>query len=125
LSHVNELAEYLKSQGYEAVQTEASELRVLHPSLPVYLLVEFRDNFAYMSIKHSEELREVLEDLRDDYEDVEGIVEEALSYLSLASLKVRMWVEERGYTSVFKLRDGSIEIYEILEEVLEEREEEA
>jgi hypothetical protein len=75
-----------------------------------------------MSIKHREDLREVLEEMRDSGESVEEAVEEALGYLTNASLKARLWIEQRGLTPVFDLRRGSIEIYEILEDVLEEAE---
>ncbi|MEM1850536.1 MAG: hypothetical protein QXD40_05500, partial [Desulfurococcaceae archaeon] len=122
LSIVNELAEHLKSLNYIVILHSEHEIRVLHPSLPIYLQVEVRNNFVYMTIKHGEGLREVLEDLRDSGEDIENTIEEVLSYLSVVSLKVRKWVEERGYVSVFKLRDGSLEIYEMLEELLEEEE---
>lgn len=122
LSIVSTLAEYLKSLNYIVVLHNEHEIHVLHPSLPVYLQVKVKDKFVYMTIKHAEELRDALEDLRDNGEDLENTVEEVLSYLSIVSLKVRKWVEEQGYVPVFKLRDGSLEIYEILEELLEEKE---
>lgn len=116
------LTEYLRTLGYTVETPVKNELRILHGTLPLYLKIEVQDKFVYMSIKHTHEFREVLEDLRESGEDVEELVEDALSYLSIASLKVRTWIEERGYIPVFKLRDGSIEVYEILEEVKEEGE---
>ncbi|MGC8982866.1 MAG: hypothetical protein ACP5KA_03830 [Desulfurococcaceae archaeon] len=116
-----ELAEYLKSQGYGITLTGSQSLVIEHPSLPIYLHLEFKDNLVYVSIGlNRDELREVLGEIRESGEDVEEVVEDALSYLNNASLKARKWLEERGYTAVFKIREGSIEIYEVLEEVLEE-----
>jgi len=116
-----ELAEYLKSQGYGITLTGSQSLVIEHPSLPIYLHLEFKGNLVYVSIGlNRDELREVLGEIRESGEDVEEVVEDALSYLNNASLKARKWLEERGYTAVFKIREGSIEIYEVLEEVLEE-----
>lgn len=122
LNIISELAEHLKSLNYTVILHNEHEIRVLHPSLPIYLQVKVKENFVYMTIKHTEELKEILEDLRDSGEDIENSVEEVLSYLSIVSLKVRKWIEERGYVPVFKLRDGSLEIYEMLEELLEVKE---
>lgn len=124
MDNVSELAEYLKSLGYTVVFCGEKSLCIPHPSLPLYLRVDLEDNFVYMSIKHGEDLRSILEDMHDSGENVEEEVESALSYLSAASLKARMWVEERGYVPVFKLREGSLDIYEMLEEIVEESEEE-
>ncbi len=118
---IEELVEYLRSNGYYA-ELRNGEIIVPHGGFPLYLKIEFRDKLVYMSIKHMDEFRDVLEDLKEAGEDVEELVENAVSYLSLASLKARQWVEEKGLIPVFKLRDGSVEIYEILEEVLEEEE---
>jgi hypothetical protein len=120
---VYSLARYLEEQGFRVNIVSDKALTVPHDNLPVYLAIEFRDGIVYMSIKHGEDLREVLEELRDSGEDVEEVLEEALSYLTSASLKARLWIEQRGLTPVFDLRGGSIEIHEILEEVLEESEE--
>ena len=117
------LAKYLEEQGFSVKVESDTLLTIPHDNLPVYLTIEFRDNLVYMSIKHREDLREILEELRDSGEDVEEILEEALGYLTNASLKARLWIEQRGLTPVFDLRRGSIEIYEILEDVLEELEE--
>jgi predicted thioredoxin/glutaredoxin len=117
------LAKYLEEQGF-SVKVESDTLIIVpHDNLPVYLAIEFKGNLVYMSIKHREDLREVLEEVRDSGEDVEEVLEEALGYLTSASLKARLWIEQRGLTPVFDLRRGSIEVYEILEDVLEEAEE--
>lgn len=117
------LARYLEEQGFKVNVASDTMLVIPHGTLPVYLTIEFKGNLVYISVKHGEELREVLEDLRDSGEDIEEVLEEALSYLTNASLKARLWIEQKGFTPVFDLRRGSIEIYEILEDVLEEAEE--
>lgn len=116
---ISELVEYLKSLNYNVEIRGENEIRVYHDSLPMYLRIEIQGRFVYMSIKHGEELREVLEELRDSGENVEELVEDALSYLSIASLKVRTYIERQGYIPVFKLRNGSLEIHEILERLEE------
>jgi len=123
LSYINELADYMRAQGY-TVELSNGVIIIPHGSLPLYLKIELKNNFIYMSIKHMDEFKDVLEDLKGAGEDVEEIVEDAISYLSIASLKARQWAEDKGLIPVFKLRDGSVEVYEILEEVLEEEEEE-
>lgn len=117
------LAKYLEDQGFTVKIESDTLITIPHDNLPLYLAIEFRGNLVYMSIKHREDLREVLEEMRDSGEGVEEAVEEALGYLTNASLKARLWIEQRGLTPVFDLRRGSIEIYEILEDVLEEAEE--
>jgi predicted thioredoxin/glutaredoxin len=117
------LAKHLEDQGFTVKIESDTLITIPHDNLPLYLAIEFRGNLVYMSIKHREDLREVLEEMRDSGEDVEEAVEEALGYLTNASLKARLWIEQRGLTPVFDLRRGSIEIYEILEDVLEEAEE--
>ncbi len=117
------LARYLEEQGFKVNIISDTTLTIPHDTLPVYLTIEFKGNLAYISVKHDEELRAVLEDMRDSGEDVEEALEEALSYLTNVSLKARLWIEQKGFTPVFDLRRGSIEIYEILEDVLEEVEE--
>lgn len=121
MSLIDRLAEYLRAEGY-CTELRDGEIIVPHGGLPLYLRIEFKDRFVYMSIKHMDDFKEALEDLKEAGEDVEEIVENAVSYLSIASLKVRQWVEDKGLIPVFKLRDGSVEVYEILEEVLEEEE---
>jgi predicted thioredoxin/glutaredoxin len=116
------LAKYLEDQGFTVKIESDTLITIPHDNLPLYLAIEFRGNLVYMSIKHREDLREVLEEMRDSGESVEEAVEEALGYLTNASLKARLWIEQRGLTPVFDLRRGSIEIYEILEDVLEEAE---
>jgi predicted thioredoxin/glutaredoxin len=116
------LAKYLEDQGFTVKIESDTLITIPHDNLPLYLAIEFRGNLVYMSIKHREDLREVLEEMRDSGEGVEEAVEEALGYLTNASLKARLWIEQRGLTPVFDLRRGSIEIYEILEDVLEEAE---
>ncbi len=120
---VYSLARYLEEQGFKVEVISDTAIAVLHSNLPVHLIIEFKGNLVYMSIKHGEDLREVLEELRDSGEDVEEILEEALSYLTNASLKARLWLEQRSLTPVFDLRRGCVEIYEILESILEEAEE--
>ena len=117
------LARYLEEQGFKVNIISDTTLIIPHGTIPVYLAIEFKGNLVYISVKHGEELREVLEDLRDGGEDVEEALEEALSYLTSVSLKARLWIEQKGFTPVFDLRRGSIEVYEILEDVLEEAEE--
>jgi hypothetical protein len=118
----SDLELYLKKLGYR-VEYSNGEIRVLHEALPLYLKIEFQGRFVHMSIKPGEGFKEAIEDLKDMGEDVEEIVENALSYLNIASLKARQWIEEHGLIPVFKLREGSIEVYEALEEILEEEEE--
>lgn len=120
---VYSLARYLEEQGFKVEVISDTVIAVPHSNLPVHLIIEFKGNLVYMSIKHGEDLREVLEELRDSGENVEEILEEALSYLTNASLKTRLWIEQRGLTPVFDLRRGFVEIYEILEDILEEAEE--
>lgn len=119
MSITDELVRYLRSLGYD-VDDSGDVIKVRHANLPIYLYVQFKDRFVYMGINHESDLRDILEDLYDSGEDVESIVEEAISYLSTASLKIRNWIEERGYVPVFKIRDGSIDIYEMIEEIIEE-----
>lgn len=122
---ISELALYLESQGYKVKVADDKEIAVLHPLLPVQLYLEFKEPLVYIGIRFDrEELREILRDQHESGEDIEEIVEEALSYLSIASLKARKWLEEKGYAPVFRLRDSSSEIYELLEDLQEELEEE-
>jgi hypothetical protein len=123
LSTPIDLLNYLKTLGY-SVEHYNGEIRVLHETLPLFLEIEFHGRFVRMSIKPREGFKEAIEDMRDMGEDVEEVVESALSYLNIASLKARQWIEEHGLIPVFKLREGSIEVYEALEEILEEEEEE-
>lgn len=123
LTNVAELANYLVSQGFRVVLTGEREIAVPHQSLPVQLYIEFKDSLVYIGVRFDrEELKSVLEDLHESGEDIESAVEEALSYVNTASLKARKWLEDHGYTPVFRLRDSSIEIYELLEDLLEELE---
>ncbi len=122
LSKQLELAEYLKSLGYK-VEVLNNTVRVLHDVLPLYLELEFKDRFVYISIKHTDDFRDYLEEMRDMGEDIEEQVETAMSYLSIAALKARQWIEDKELVPVFKLREGSIEISETLEELVEEEEE--
>jgi hypothetical protein len=119
LSYKDELAAYLRREGYN-VEVLNNAIRVLHDTLPLYLDVEFKERHVYLGVVHGEELRSILEDLKDAGEDVEEIVESALSFLSMAALKARHWLEERGFIVVFKLREGTVEVYDMLEEILEE-----
>lgn len=119
MSVADDLVTYLRSIGYD-VDAYRDAIRVRHTSLPIYLNVRFKDRFVYIEIDHEGGLREILEELYEGGEDIESIVEDAISYLSTASLKIRQWIEERGYVPVFKLRDGSIDIYEMVEEIIEE-----
>ncbi|MEM4718219.1 MAG: hypothetical protein QXE81_05620 [Desulfurococcaceae archaeon] len=116
---INDLVDYLRNLGY-TVERDNNFLMILHGSLPLYLRVEFRGNLVYMCINYKDNIREALEDLKDSGEDVEEVVEDAISYLSIASLKIRQWIEDKGFIPVFKLRNGSLKVYEILEDVLEE-----
>ncbi|MEM4487237.1 MAG: hypothetical protein QXK88_00305 [Desulfurococcaceae archaeon] len=117
---VSELAAHLRSIGHRVETPSEKELKVLHDLLPVYLHVEVEGNIVYMAIKHTEDLRATLEELHESGENVEEIVEEALGYLSIVSLRVRSWVEKKGYIPIFKLREGNIKVYEILEELGED-----
>jgi hypothetical protein len=119
LSYKDELAAYLRREGYN-VEVLNNAIRVLHDTLPLYLNVEFKERYVYLGVVHGEELRSILEDLKDAGEDVEEIVESALSFLSMAALKARHWLEERGFIVIFKLREGTVEVYDMLEEILEE-----
>lgn len=116
---INDLVDHLRKLGY-VVERDSNALMIVHGSLPLYLRVEFKNHLVYMGINYRESIREILEDLRDSGEDIEEIVEDAISYLSIASLKIRQWIEDKGFVPVFKLRNGSLEVYEILEDILEE-----
>lgn len=123
LSNASQLANYLMSLGYKIVLVGEKEIAVSHPSLPLQLYIEFKNSLVYMGVRFDrEELKSILEDLYESGEDLESTVEEALSYVNIASLKARKWLEEHGYTPIFRLRDSSIEIYEILEDLMEELE---
>lgn len=114
---VGELLSHLKSLGYKVDIISEEELKVLHESLPIYLHVRIEGNLVYMSIKHGDDLKAILEELLESGENVEETIEEALGYLSIASLRVKSWIERRGYIPVFKLREGSVKVYEALEEL--------
>ncbi|MEM1642301.1 MAG: hypothetical protein QXI85_05880 [Desulfurococcaceae archaeon] len=117
-----ELASYLESLGYR-VQLEDKKLVIVHPSLPLQLYIEFKEPLVYIGIRFDrDELADVLRDIHESGESIEEVVEEALSYLSVASLRARKWLEDKGYTPVFRLRDSSVEVYELLEDLREELE---
>ena len=116
---INGLLSYLESLGYRVEILSENELKIPHDTLPIFLHVEVRENIIYMGLRYSDELRKVLEELHDYGEDIEKIVEDALSYLTNASLKINPWIREKGYITVFRLREGSNDIYEILEDIRE------
>lgn len=125
MDSISEVAKQLESEGYRVLVQSENVMLIPHPSLPIRLRVEFKEPLAYVTVEfEKEELREILEDLHEAGEDIESVVEEALGYLNAAALKLRKWLEEKGYAMMLKLREGSIEIYELLEELEEELAEE-
>ncbi|MEM1628126.1 MAG: hypothetical protein QXP02_02495 [Desulfurococcaceae archaeon] len=118
---IQELCNYLNSQDIKARVIDEKSIRIDYDTLPIYLLVELRDGkYLYISIRYEDHLRDVLEDLHEGGENIEDVVEEALSYLSEISLRIRKWSEARGLITVFKLKEGSVELLDIVEELKQE-----
>ncbi|MEM4756641.1 MAG: hypothetical protein QW254_01185 [Desulfurococcaceae archaeon] len=118
---IQELCNYLNSQDIKARVIDEKSIRIDYDTLPIYLLVELRDGkYLYISIRYEDHLRDVLEDLHEGGENIEDVVEEALSYLSEISLRIRKWSEPRGLITVFKLKEGSVELLDMVEELKQE-----
>jgi len=119
---INDLISFLRKHSFNAV-AYGNTVRVMDEELPVYLEVRFDGNKVYASIGFTDDLRDALEEAILNGRNVDEAVEEALSRLNICALLVKKWVDERGLIMIFKLRDGSIELTNLLEELKEGLEE--
>lgn len=117
---INDLADFLARNGFTPVVQGKSSLRVYDSELPVYLEARLEDNKVYTYIGFTGELREELEEAALSGEDIEEMVENSLSYLNTCALLVKKWADEKRLITVFKLREGSVELMELLEDIMEE-----
>lgn len=117
---LSDLARFLETIGIKPVVIHR-ELRVPYDELPISLLVRLIDSALYISLLFNElEMRAVLEDLYLSGEDIEAVVDRAITYLSEIGLRIRMWAEERGITTIFNLREGDIILRELVDDITEE-----
>lgn len=117
---LGDLARFLEAIGAKPVVVN-QELRIPHDELPISLSVRPIDSALYISLLFNElEMRAVLEDLYLSGEDIEALVDRVIAYLSEIGLKIRMWAEERGITTIFNLREGDIILKEIIDDITEE-----
>ncbi|ADV64472.1 hypothetical protein Desmu_0153 [Desulfurococcus mucosus DSM 2162] len=118
---ISDLAEFLRRHGFKVIAYRDA-LRVPDEELPIYLEVKLDAGKIYTAIGFTEELREILEEKASGGESIEDIVEDALSRLNTCALLVKKWADERRLVTIFRLREGSVELMDLLEELREEME---
>ncbi len=114
-----ELVELLKN--YELrLRKGKNSLRAYHQSLPIMLVYKFRKKSVVIELGYEEELREHLEDLAEEGEDMEAYIDDVLSELRDIAIESSRLLEEKGYSVELRLREGENDIRDLMEEVLEE-----
>ncbi len=114
-----ELVELLKN--YELrLRKGKNSLRAYHQSLPIMLVYKFRKKNVVIELGYEEELREHLEDLAEEGEDMETYIDDVLSELRDIAIESGRLLEEKGYSVELRLREGENDIRDLMEEILEE-----
>lgn len=120
---IQSLVDMIVSKGYQ-VQGIGNKLRVLHHLLPVYLDIIFGSNKVVIKLSFDNNLRDFLEDLvSSGSENVEDLVEDVISEFNELTAGLYKWFRENGYEINIKLKEGEIDIIELLEDILEVSEE--
>lgn len=99
-------------------------MRILHHLLPVYLDIVFGGNRVVIKLSYDSSLKDFLEDLVSSGSDnVEDLVEDVISEFNELTAGLYKWFKENGYEINIKLREGEIDIIELLEDLIEVSEE--
>ncbi len=113
------MVDMIVSKGYQ-VQGVGNKLRVLHHLLPVYLDIVFSGNKVVVKLSFDNSLREFIEDLvLSGSENVGDLVEDVIGEFNELTASLYKWFKDNGFEINIKLKDGEIDIMEMLEDILE------
>ncbi|MGB9828133.1 MAG: hypothetical protein ACPLSM_06410 [Thermosphaera sp.] len=116
---IQSLVDMIVSKGYQ-VQGVGNKLRVLHHLLPVYLDIVFSGNKVVVKLSFDNSLREFIEDLvLSGSENVGDLVEDVIGEFNELTASLYKWFKDNGFEINIKLKDGEIDIMEMLEDILE------
>jgi len=113
------LVDMIVSKGYQ-VQGVGNKLRILHHLLPIYLDIVFSGNKVVVKLSFDNNLREFIEDLvLSGSEDVGDLVEDVIGEFNELTASLYKWFKDNGFEINIKLKDGELDIRELLEDILE------
>jgi len=124
MSVVDEITVYLKKEGLK-FQKRKGTLTIFYPDLEIQLVLKIDESSrkAVLSLDYDEELRDHIADLFDSGEDVEDIIDTAISEIRDIAVNISNILESKGYSIEDKISEGEKDIRDLMEEVLEEYEE--
>jgi len=116
---IQSLVDMIVSKGYQ-VQGVGNKLRVLHHLLPIYLDIFFSGSKAVVKLSFDNSLREFIEDLvSSGNEDVGDLIEDVIGEFNELVASLYKWFKDNGFEINIKLKEGEIDILELLEDILE------
>jgi hypothetical protein len=116
---IQSLVDMIVSKGYQ-VQGVGNKLRVLHHLLPVYLDIVFSGSRVVVKLSFDNSLREFIEDLvLSGSEDVGDLIEDVIGEFNELTASLYKWFKDNGFEINIKLKEGEIDIMELLEDILE------
>ena len=124
MSVVDEITVYLKKEGLK-FQKRKGTLTIFYPDLEIQLVLKIDESSrkAVLSLDYDVELRDHIADLFDSGEDVEDIIDTAISEIRDIAVNISNILESKGYSIEDKISEGEKDIRDLMEEVLEEYEE--
>jgi len=118
----DELIKILEEKDLEVTKKRGA-IRATSMTLPVSLLIKYKNKNVWIEIEPGEELSDVLVDLIESGEDIKDMVEDVLSELRDIAIEVSRFLEEKGYSVELRLREGENDVRDALEDIVEEYEE--
>ncbi|MCC5990698.1 MAG: hypothetical protein LM558_04260 [Thermosphaera sp.] len=116
---IQSLVDMIVSKGYQ-VQGVGNKLRVLHHLLPIYLDIVFSGSKVVVKLSFDNSLREFIEDLvSSGNEDVGDLIEDVIGEFNELAASLYKWFKGNGFEINIKLKEGEIDIMELLEDILE------
>ncbi len=91
-----------------------------HRSLPIVLdIFEIGEKKAVIALQPLDELRESIEELLENDEDVDTLIEDVLAEMRDIALEAQRLLEKHGYRVSLELLEGENDVRETLEEIKE------